>query len=662
VAVEIEPADGSAGERGRSGVDRPGTERPAFACPLESGPGGYHSGFVPEARPGTRYRFRLDDGSAYADPASRYQPSGPHGPSQVVDPSAFPWTDAGWRGIAIERPPGPVLYELHVGTFTPEGTWGAARERLPHLRDLGVTALELMPVADFPGRFGWGYDGVLPFAPYHGYGEPDDMRRFVDAAHAEGLAVILDVVYNHLGPDGCSLGAFSRDYFSRTHTTEWGDALSFDGPGAEAVRAYVLANVRHWITEYHLDGFRFDATQALHDSGPDHILAALAREARAAAGERRTLLVGENEPQDSTLVRSPREGGHGLDVIGNEDFHHTAVVALTGRREGYYGNHRGTPQELVSALERGFLYQGQWYPWQRQRRGSSTRGLPPRSLAHHLENHDQVANTPGGARLHTLTAPGRWRGMVAVQLLGPQTPFLFQGQEFASSAPFHYFADQAGELARATREGRAEFLSQFRDLATVEGRSGVPDPADPETFRRSRLDWSERDTHAWALALHRDLLRLRADDPTFSGRTACTLDGAVLDAEAFVMRWWTLEGEGDGDRLLLVNLGRDLSLAPAPEPRLAPPPGRAWTLRWSSQDPRYGGPGTPSVETGAWNLPGGSAIVMAPAPAGASDPLRNLPDARADRGVGGGVGGGVGDGGEAGSDATAGPGEAGGGS
>jgi maltooligosyltrehalose trehalohydrolase len=575
---------------------------------LEPEADGYFSGRIREASPGTLYRLALSGGAKlYPDPASRYQPQGPHGPSRVVDPGSFTWTDQGWRGVVGA----PVLYELHVGTFTPSGTWEAATEKLGHLAELGVTVVEVMPVAEFPGDFGWGYDGVGMFAPYHRYGAPEDFRRFVDAAHASGLAVILDVVYNHWGPDGNYASDFSDQYASERHTTDWGAALNFDGPGSEGVRDFCVANVRHWVEEYHLDGFRFDATQDLHDDGPEHVLALLAREARAAAPERRLLLVAENEPQQARIVRPREEGGYGLDGIGNDDFHHTAFVALTGRRQGYYGPYQGSAQELVSAARHGFLYQGQWYPWQQQRRGTGTRGLRPAALLHYLENHDQVANSAHGRRLHQLCAPSAWRALIALLLLGPATPLLFQGQEFASSAPFHYFAHHPGELARAVRKGRVEFLRQFEDFAATDLDSIVADPSDPATFLTSKLDWSEAETNAQAMALHADLLSLRrSDGPLTPPRQ---LEGAVLSGTAFVLRGVAPEADGSRDRLVLINLGADLSLSPAPEPLLAPPTSRGWRLVWSSEDPRYGGAGTRPVETEAWNLPGNSALVMAPA-------------------------------------------------
>ena len=603
VSVQLEGSDASAGSRA-----------PGHALlPLEREADGYFSGAVEAAGPGSLYRFCVDnEAQPYPDPASRRQPSGPHGPSCVVDPEAYPWRDAKWPGVS--RP--PVIYEMHIGTFTPQGTWKAAEVRLPHLSDVGITVLEVMPVADFPGEFGWGYDGVSLFAPYHGYGTPDDFRHFVDRAHELGLAVILDVVYNHLGPDGNYLGAFSDGYVSPRHTTEWGPSLNFDGPDSGPVREYCTSNVRHWVSEYHVDGFRFDATQDLKDDSHEHVLVVMARDARAAAGRRRVLLVAENEPQDTKVVRPVEEGGYGLDMLLNDDFHHSAVAALAGIREGYYSQHFGTAQELVSAVKYGFLYQGQWYPWQGKRRGTPTRGVPRSAFVHFLENHDQVSNSASGKRLHQLTSPGAWRAMVALTLLGPETPYLFQGQEFASSAPFLYFADQPADLAALTWKGRLEFLKQFRNVSSPEMLAVMPLPSDEETFRRCRLRWDELEGNHEALALHRDLLRIRSEDAPFTSAPDLGIDGAAVSTHAFVLRAFGPTPDGSGDRLLLVNLGADLFLAPAPEPLLAPPTRDGWKLRWSSESPRYGGRGTPPIEGEAWNLPGGCALLMAPAGAG----------------------------------------------
>jgi maltooligosyltrehalose trehalohydrolase len=313
---------------------------------------GYHSGLVADAQPGTRYRLQLDGGAAYPDPASRFQPDGPHGPSVVVDPGGFAWTDRAWRGVAPED---RVIYELHVGTFTTDGTWEAAMSELAVLAELGVTMIELMPVAEFAGRFGWGYDGVDLFAPTHLYGMPDDFRCFVDLAHALGLGVILDVVYNHLGPDGNYLRQYAEQYFSTRYTTDWGEALNFDDRCAEPVRELCLANVRHWIGEYHLDGLRIDATQNMYDKSARHIICDIAECARATAPGRATFIVAENEPQETRLLRATRDDGFGLDALWNDDWHHSAAVALTGRDEAYYSDYRGTASELIAAAKYGFL-------------------------------------------------------------------------------------------------------------------------------------------------------------------------------------------------------------------------------------------------------------------------------------------------------------------
>jgi maltooligosyltrehalose trehalohydrolase len=605
-----------------SGPGAPGT------FPLRAEAEGYFGGVADGARAGTRYRFRLgDDEQTLPDPASRYQPDGPDGPSEVVDPSSFTWTDAAWRGIV--SPQGQVIYELHIGTFTPEGTWAAAEDELEYLAGLGVSVLEIMPLSEFPGRFNWGYDGVDLFAPFHEYGTPDDVRRFVDRAHALGLGVILDVVYNHLGPEWNVLPHYSDDYFSRRHKSEWGDTLNFDGPNCRAVREFVLTNVDYWIDEFHLDGMRVDATQGLYDTGPVHILREIAHRIHEAGGGRRTLVVGESEPQRAVLLRGPRAGGMGFDMLWNEDFHHAAMVAATGVREGYYGDYQGTPQELVSTTKRGWLYQGQWNLRQGKRRGSLAWDIPPHSFISYLQNHDQVANSPGGERIHRQTSPGRYRAITALQLLGPATPLLFQGQEYAASSPFLYFSDLRSEIAEELLQGRRDFLKQFASQATPEMQALVPPPHDLRGFRRSKLDPAERERveHAKILAMHRELLRLRREDPTIrAGQRPGAIDGAVIGPEALVLRWFAPEGTGD-ERLLLVNLGVELSLRATAEPLLSPPgDGRRWRLLWSSEDPRYGGRGTPAPESeeGNWNLPSHAALLMGPEDA-LGDEYRNLP-------------------------------------
>jgi maltooligosyltrehalose trehalohydrolase len=570
--------------------------------------GGYFAGWVADAGPGTRYRLRLDGQRLVPDPASRFQPDGPHGPSQVIDPSTYAWTDAGWRGIERE---GQVLYELHVGTLTPEGTWAAAARELDRLADLGVTVLELMPIADFPGRFGWGYDGVNLFAPTRLYGAPDDLRAFVDVAHRLGLGVLLDVVYNHFGPDGNYLAELSRGYVGEKKS-EWGDAPNFDGPGCEPVRELFVANACYWLDEFHLDGLRLDATQQIFDESAEHVVTAIVRRAREVAGEREVVMIAENEPQDVRCLAPLARGGFGCDAVWSDDFHHSAAVAVTGRREAYYGDHRGTPQELLSALKWGFLFQGQRYEWQGKPRGTPALDQPPAAFVHYLQNHDQVANSARGLRLHQLTSPGRWRAITALLLLGPQTPLLFQGQEYAASTPFLFFADHQGALAASVREGRADFLAQFPSIAPPEVRATLSVPDDEATFRRCKLDPREReaDEHAAALRLHRDLLRLRREDPVLRAPRPRGVDGAVLGPEAFALRFF---GGEHGDRLLLVNLGPDLALAPAPEPLLAPPAGDRWSTAWSSEDPGYGGSGAwPHDDARGWVLTGHAASLLVP--------------------------------------------------
>jgi len=570
---------------------------------------GYFSALDSMATAGDRYWLLAnDDDYRLPDPASRFQPEGPHGPSVMIDPTTFVWHDDGWQGIHLAD---QVLYELHVGTFTGEGTFAAAIDRLGDLSDVGVTTIEVMPVGEFPGRFGWGYDGVNLFAPSHLYGTPDDFRAFVDAAHQTGLGVILDVVYNHLGPDGNYLPRFSSRYLSGKRT-EWGDALNFDGEDSAPVREFFTTNARYWIEEFHLDGLRLDATQQIFDQSSPHIIADVAAAVRAAAGDKATIVVGENEPQDVMLLRPREEGGCALDGLWNDDFHHSAWVAATGRAEAYYCGYHGSPQEFISAAKYGFLFQGEWYAWQHDRRGTPALDVSPERLIVFTQNHDQVANTARGHRVHRETSPARCRALAALLLLPPQTPMLFQGQEFAASSPFLYFADHKPELARLVRQGRAEFVSQFASIGSEPAEARVPDPSDIETFRRCKLDWSERSSHREAVALHRDLIRLRREDATLSRRTAGQLDGAVLADHAFALRFF---GVGGDDRLLIVNLGPRLRPETIPEPLLAPPANRCWTMCFSTESPEYGGWGTPHVETErhGWWIPAESAVLLRPA-------------------------------------------------
>lgn len=555
---------------------------------------------------GTRYWLRLDGERLRPDPVSRFQPDGPHGPSEIIDPAGFVWTDRSWTGVSAR---GQVLYEMHVGTFTPEGTWAAAALQLEALADLGITIIEMMPVGDFAGGFGWGYDGVNLYAPTRLYGRPDDLRRFIDRAHAIGVGVILDVVYNHLGPDGNYLEEFSPDYFTDRYENDWGRAINFED--CEPARAYFVENAGYWIDEFHFDGLRLDATQDVKDESPEHVIASMARRAREAAGNRSIYLIAENEPQQTRLVRDLSEGGYGLDALWNDDYHHTAVVALTGRREAYYTDYTGSVQELISCAKYGYLYQGQWYAWQKQSRGTPAFDLPAHAFVWYIENHDQVANSPFGRRLHQLSSPGRYRAITALTLLGPATPLLFQGQEFASSAPFLFFADHREGLREPIRTGRREFLSQFPSVSDPEILAALPSPVDETTFQQCKLDLNERHIHKWAYALHRDLLHLRHTHKAIT--SSDRVDGAVLRSNAMLLRYFT----GPEQLLLIVNFGCDLNLVPAPEPLLAPPGADGWSLLWSSESFAYGGNGTPPLNAESeWMIPGEAAVLLR----GSTDP------------------------------------------
>ena len=575
--------------------------------PLTREDGGYFSGTA-EAGAGALYRFRINDAENFhPDPASRFQPQGPHGPSCIVDPTQFKWTDEKWRGVKMR---GQIVYEMHIGTFTPEGTWRAAAEQLAELARIGITVIEMMPIADFPGNFGWGYDGVDLFAPTRLYGTPDDLRAFVDRAHSLGLAVILDVVYNHFGPDGNYLAVYSDDYLTRENENDWGDSINFDGANSGPVREFFITNGRYWIDEFHFDGFRFDATQSIYDKSDEYIVGAIGRAARQTAGKRSLILIAENESQETKLVRPRSEGGDDLDGLLNDDFHHSAVVALTGLREAYYTDYLGSPQEFISAAKYGYLFQGQPYSWQEAPRGTPTFKASPEAFVAFIENHDQVANTAAGERLRFQTSPGRYRAMTALLLLGPWTPMLFQGQEFGASSPFIFFTDVGdGPMREAIRKGRFQFLAQFPSLAANEVQKRLPVPSDPKAFASCKLDFSKRKKNKEFYDLHVDLLRLRREDSRFHEQRLGGVDGAVLGPASFVLRYFS-KGNSD-DRLLVVNFGERRVLTPAPEPLLAPPLGLEWETLWSSESVSYGGPGVVTVaRQDGWTLPAEATIAL----------------------------------------------------
>lgn len=558
------------------------------AHPLHASRDGYFSAAISGLRTGTLYKFRIDDSELLPDPASRFQPEGPHGWSEVIDPCSYVWSsnEKNWKGYDLR---GQVIYEIHIGTFTPEGTYRSAEDEFARLRALGITVLEIMPLHDFVGSYGWGYDGVDFFAPFHAYGSPDELRHMIDVAHQHGLAVLLDVVYNHFGPDGNYLPCFSPYYLSK-EPTEWGDSPNFDGEQSGPVREFFLQNVEYWIREFHFDGLRFDATQSIKDDGAhgEHILAAMVRRARAATAGRKLILISECERQQSIQILPPQEGGYGLDGMWNDDLHHSIVVRLTGKREAYYVDHPGRAQEFVSAAKYGFLFQGQFYSWQKANRGTPFPKMQPWQAITFIENHDQVANTLHGTRPRQHASDRAYRAMAGYWLLAPGTPMFFMGQEYGSTRRFVYVCDQKKEICDSVRKGRVEFLNQFESIRSIENAINViANPSSRETFDSCRLQAADRESKeaVQLQTMFRDLLRLRREDQVIAKQERGAVDGAVLSDDCFVLRYFN---EGD-DRLLIVNFGPLLMLEHLPEPLLAPPAGTTWTMEWSSEAVEYGG-------------------------------------------------------------------------
>jgi maltooligosyltrehalose trehalohydrolase len=478
---------------------------------MPRGPDGVHDLIVDGVQTGDRYHYRIDGGPPRPDPASRFQPEGVHGPSEVIDPQGFRWSHPHWRGRAATD---LVIYELHVGTFSPEGTFHGARGRLRELRDLGVTAIELMPVADFPGTRNWGYDGVCLFAPSRAYGPPDDLRRLVDAAHGLGLAVLLDVVYNHLGPEGAYLPEFNPDYFTLLHETPWGRAINVDGQDSPMVRRFLVENAVHWIEEYRVDGLRIDATHAIIDDGPVHLVAELAAAARAAAPYP-VLVHAEDHRNLATIVEDRAAGGWGLDALWADDFHHVMRRLLAGDSHGYYADFGGTTGELVRILEEGWLFTGEFSPNLGEHRGTPAGHLPMLRSVICLQNHDQIGNRARGDRLHHRIPPECWRAATAVLLTAPMTPLLFMGQEWAASTPFQYFTDVEPTLGALVTAGRRKEFASFPEFSEPGASERIPDPQALATFESSRLQWAERDApgHAEVLALYTRLLAMRLEFP-----------------------------------------------------------------------------------------------------------------------------------------------------
>jgi maltooligosyltrehalose trehalohydrolase len=571
--------------------------------PLERDNEGYFSGLVEDARAGIRYKYRLDGGDTFPDPASRYQPEGVHGPSQVVDPTAFRWNDQAWRGVPLRD---LVIYELHVGSVTEQGTFDALIGRLESLRELGVTAIELMPVADFSGGRNWGYDGVDLYAPSRAYGGPEGLRRLVDAAHAANLAVILDVVYNHLGPEGNYVHAVTGgQLFTDRHCTPWGDAVDYT---RRPVREFVIENALHWVHEYHVDGLRLDATHAIFDPSEPNVLQELAARVHASVPQdRHTVLVAEDERNERRLITPAEAGGMGLDGVWADDFHHQLRRLIAGDHEGYYRDYTGTSAALATTMRDGWFYQGQHSANRGGPRGTPAGDLPPPSFVHCIQNHDQVGNRALGDRLNHNVDLTVFRAASALLLVSPYTPLLWMGQEWAASSPFLYFTDHPEDLGKQVTEGRRSEFRGFSAFQDPDTWDRIPDPQSPETFLRSKLCWEERlePPHAGVLRLYRELLALRSKDPALSNRDRKSFAAVPLGDGAIALR----RDAPDGNTLLLVanfkgSLRADLSRHPdtTTDDRTV--------VLWS-EAPQFGGASPePVLSQGVLEMPGAGAVLL----------------------------------------------------
>jgi maltooligosyltrehalose trehalohydrolase len=538
---------------------------------------GYYSVTDPLSNADTLYKFRID-GNLYPDMASRFQPAGAHGASQVIDPLGFKWTDGGWEAPDVEA---LVIYELHVGTFTKEGTFEAIIERLHHLSRLGVTAIELMPVADFAGERNWGYDGVYLYAPAHAYGNPDQLRALVNAAHETGLGVILDVVYNHLGPDGNYLGNYSEKYFNPKHHTPWGAAFNLDDQDAEPVRKLFGENPPYWMREFHIDGFRLDATHAIPDESPEHLIQEITESVQAKGG----IVICEDPRNERKLILPREQGGYGCDAVWADDFHHVVRVQMTGENEGYMGYFKGTMEELVKTLREGWLFTGELQK-DGILRGSKGIDLQPEHFVHCISNHDQVGNRAFGDRLNRIISPEAYRAASALLLTTPYTPMIFMGQEWAASTPFLYFTDHHEELGRGVTEGRRKEFAEFSEFRDAAVRDRIPDPQAVRTFEDSKLSWDEvaLTPNAEVLRLYSNFLRFRRQRLKNRHRGSWTLD--KVSSSTIVLRF---QNRDDGDILILAQLISNEAQVSLDQ--IAASPGKTWKFAMSSNESIYGGSG-----------------------------------------------------------------------
>jgi maltooligosyltrehalose trehalohydrolase len=568
----------------------------SMRLPLERRDQGWFELVTDAAKPGTEYRFRIDGAREVPDPASRFQPRDVHGPSEVVDASAFEWHDDAWHGRRWEE---AVIYELHVGAYTLAGTFSAVRERLDYLADLGITAVELMPVADFPGGRNWGYDGVFLFAPDSIYGRPEDLKHLVQSAHERGIMVFLDVVYNHFGPEGNYLRSYAPQFFTDRHRTPWGEGINFDGPESRVVRDFFIHNALYWLTEYHFDGLRLDAVHAIIDDSTPHILEELADAVRSATEpDRRVHLILEN---DRNQARYIQRGEHcqpkRYTAQWNDDVHHALHVLITGERDGYYLDYAEHPlDQLGRCMVEGFAYQGEVSLHRNgETRGEPTAGLTLGAFVSFLQNHDQIGNRPFGERIIRIADPRAVRAAMAILLLAPSPPMLFMGEEFGAETPFLFFCDFEADLATAVTEGRRNEFSHFAKFKDPAQRERIPDPNAVTTFKASRLDWDVvlQPQHQDWLQFYRKLLSLRCQHIVPRAVRACQVDGKYeLFADRGLIVRWKFSNCAE-ELVLIANLGTDSLPAPAPSDSkmiyategvganaLTPPTLPPWSAMW----------------------------------------------------------------------------------
>lgn len=538
--------------------------------------GTWHEIIVPQAKTGTLYQFQLENGLRVPDPASRYQPLDVHGPSEIIDPKSYSWNDGAWRGRPWED---AVIYELHVGTFSPRGTFLDAIEHLDWLVELGVTAIELMPVADFPGARNWGYDGVLLYAPDSSYGRPDDLKALVDAAHARNIMVFLDVVYNHFGPEGNYLRLYAP-VFTECHATPWGAAVNYDAGQSEMVRAFTIDNAAYWIDEFHFDGLRLDAVHSIHDDSSQHILDDIADRVRQLGPARPVHLILENEDNDARLL----ERGHSGEpkrytAQWNDDIHHTLHVAATGESAGYYQDYIEDTDKLGRSLVEGFAFQGEFMSYRNSTRGRPSGSLPPTAFVAFIQNHDQIGNRAFGDRLTSLVPRDALRAVTAIYLLLPQIPMMFMGEEFGASTPFQFFCDFGPDLAEAVRNGRRKEFARFPEFQDPATREEIPDPTLEQTFLASKLDWAQTNQgpHAEWARLYRELIAIRTREivPRLRGIGPNSGRYDVLGINAISATWKL----GDGAKLNLIA-----NLSASPLPHSLPLPGRRLWPRKTTDD------------------------------------------------------------------------------